>query len=59
MVGSIKTQYFQFYKEGVFVSRNKEINHGVLIVGYDPKKGFLIKNSWGVNWGIEGFAYVH
>lgn len=32
--------------------------HAMIIVGYDPtKKAFIIKNSWGSSWGMDGFAY--
>lgn len=48
----------QFYKEGTFKPKSGAINHGVTLVGYDPDKGYLIKNSWGKSWGIEGYAYV-
>ena len=33
--------------------------HAVLLVGYNPeKKVFLFKNSWGPNWGQNGFGFV-
>lgn len=32
--------------------------HAMIIVGYDAGRGaFIIKNSWGQNWGMDGFAY--
>jgi C1A family cysteine protease len=31
------------------------INHGVTLIGWDDNKGaWLIKNSWGINWGETG-----
>jgi C1A family cysteine protease len=33
------------------------INHAVLLVGYTPDY-WIIKNSWGANWGQNGFIYV-
>jgi C1A family cysteine protease len=34
-------------------------NHAILIVGWDDAKGaWLIKNSWGNNWGNDGFGWV-
>jgi hypothetical protein len=31
--------------------------HAVTIVGYNDK-GFIIKNSWGTNWGVNGYSTV-
>ena len=54
-------QYFQAYTGGVFDgSDNKSsINHCVQLVGWDNTKGaWLLKNSWGPGWGIEGFMWI-
>jgi C1A family cysteine protease len=36
--------------------------HAVTIVGYDEQKGesgsFLIKNSWGTDWGERGYGWI-
>ncbi|CAF1468141.1 unnamed protein product [Adineta ricciae] len=33
--------------------------HTVLIVGYDRRKQhFIMRNSWGTNWGSDGYFYV-
>jgi len=33
--------------------------HAVLAVGYDDeKKWFIVRNSWGVNWGDQGYFYM-
>lgn len=33
--------------------------HAVLAVGYDDAKGcFIVRNSWGVNWGADGYFYL-
>jgi len=33
--------------------------HAVLCVGYDDdKKSFLVRNSWGAKWGLEGNFYM-
>lgn len=33
--------------------------HAVLLVGYDKtKKVFIVRNSWGTNWGDKGYFYM-
>lgn len=33
--------------------------HAVLVVGYDnSKQWFIVRNSWGPNWGIGGYFYL-
>ncbi|XP_070777482.1 cathepsin S-like isoform X2 [Enoplosus armatus] len=51
---------FVFYRHGVYRDRSctRHVNHGVLVVGYGTEKGhdyWLVKNSWGVNYGDEGY----
>ena len=31
--------------------------HAVAVVGYD-ENGFIIRNSWGDNYGIDGYSYI-
>jgi Papain family cysteine protease len=32
--------------------------HAVCIIGYTTDGRFIIRNSWGTNWGDNGFAYA-
>ncbi|XP_054778208.1 P34 probable thiol protease-like [Prosopis cineraria] len=63
---SMDATYLQFYKEGIFEGENCEMgstytNHAVLIVGYgsqDGKDYWTVKNSWGQNWGQNGYFFI-
>ena len=56
--------YFRFYEEGVIdVPSNfsSSLNHAVLLVGFDyDEQGeyWIIQNSWGKKWGMDGFAKI-
>ena len=56
---------FQFYSSGIFNSTtcsNEELDHAVLAVGYgkttDNRKFLIVKNSWGKDWGMDGYIYM-
>jgi C1A family cysteine protease len=46
---------WSFYKSGVFSNCAKNLNHGVLAVGWDASGNWIIKNSWGATWGNQGY----
>ncbi|KAL6201804.1 hypothetical protein ACLB2K_025517 [Fragaria x ananassa] len=55
---------FRHYHNGVFKGPcGDEVNHAVTIIGYGTSEdGFdywLIKNSWGLDWGDNGYMKIH
>lgn len=52
---------FLYYKGGIYKAstRKKAGGHAVALVGFDDiKKAWLIKNSWGEDWGERGYAWI-
>lgn len=40
-------------------SRESHGGHAMLCVGYsDPDKVFIVRNSWGPDWGDDGYCYI-
>ncbi|MBP7737783.1 MAG: hypothetical protein KA369_17505 [Spirochaetes bacterium] len=58
------TPAFQAYRSGIFdefadCSGERDINHAITIVGWDDNKGaYLVKNSWGPQWGDNGYVWI-
>jgi cathepsin L len=53
---------FGNYANGVFSGcSTTQYNHAVLVVGYETENGvdyWLVKNSWGQNWGNGGMIKI-
>ncbi|KAI0210886.1 Digestive cysteine proteinase 1, partial [Lamellibrachia satsuma] len=55
---------FRSYRGGVYNDprcSKRSANHAVLVVGYGTHKGtkyWLIKNSWGTSWGLDGYMML-
>jgi len=44
------------YKSGTFNNcGTTNLNHAVLLVGYNDNESWIVKNSWGTSWGSNGF----
>ena len=54
------TDAFQDYAGGVFdEGAAGHINHAIVIVGWDDARGaWHVRNSWGPNWGEDGYIWI-
>ncbi len=54
----------RYYSGGCYMDdSNTDINHGVVIVGWDDTMceggAWIVKNSWGRGFGENGYFYIH
>lgn len=68
--GAVSTTFqamsdFYFYEEGCYENDSgvNRINHAVIILGWDDQLcdgqgAWICKNSWGEDWGMDGFFYI-
>ncbi len=53
---------FSNYTGGVFAGSGcTNLNHGVVIVGWDDNNGqgyWIMRNSWGSRWGVNGYMNI-
>jgi hypothetical protein len=54
------TPAFIAYSGGTFDEKsNATINHAVTLVGWDDSRNaWLMRNSWGTNWGEDGYMWI-
>lgn len=51
--------HLEMYRGGIIKESQcgKDIDHAVLVVGFTPTY-WIIKNSWGKGWGLDGYFYL-
>lgn len=60
VVSMRSTRAFHAYKGGIYDENAPGgTNHAILIVGWDDSKNaYIVKNSWGKDWGENGYVYM-
>ena len=60
-----QSDVFKFYENGIIRTdccTGTDLDFAMLIVGYGYDYGigndyYIVKNSWGIDWGDQGYAY--
>ena len=53
---AVEAYNWRFYSSGVFDNCGFYLDHAVVLVGVNTEKGYwTIKNSWGKDWGEDGY----
>jgi cathepsin L len=56
---SVDAYRWQFYISGVFNDcHDNEVDHSVLLVGYQEDGTWIVKNSWSDAWGEQGYIRI-
>jgi len=62
---AVNGDWFQSYKEGIIDNVECDswrVDHAVALVGYNKTDAglhyWIIKNSWGSDWGDKGYIYI-
>jgi cathepsin L len=62
-VGIYADAGFQAYSSGTYgcstATTEDQLDHAILIVGYNAQGDYIIKNSWSTSWGDQGFGIVN
>ncbi|XP_033631305.1 cathepsin O-like [Asterias rubens] len=63
LVAAVDATSFQDYMGGIIQHHctDRYDNHAVQIIGYDRSGDipyYIIRNSWGTSWGLDGYLYI-
>lgn len=56
----VDASHWNHYQAGVYTdcSSPANVNHAVVLVGFDQELNWWIKNSWGQGWGENGYILL-
>jgi len=55
---AVDADRFSDYESGIFKNCGTNINHAVTLTGYAKDKYWKIQNSWGADWGENGYMRI-